>query len=175
MRDKILKFQIFSVIFVWIVGTLLHFTFELFGNNTFVGAFSAVNESTWEHLKLVFYPSLLITIIGYFYLEKDVPNFLCSKLKSIIISISFIIIFFYTYTGILGTNFALFDIGSFFISIILGEYFIYKDMLSESNCNNKLAIVILLILTLCFIVFTYFPPHIGLFKDPVSNTYGIQK
>ena len=175
MRDKILKFQIFSVIFVWIVGTLLHFTFEWFGNNIFVGAFSAVNESTWEHLKLVFYPSLLITIIGYFYLGTDVPNFLCSKLKSIIISISFIIIFFYTYTGILGTNFALFDIGSFFISIILGEYFIYKDMLSESNCNNKLAIVILLILTLCFIVFTYFPPHIGLFKDPVSNTYGIQK
>ena len=48
-------------------------------------------------------------------------------------------------------------------------------MLSESNCNNKFATAILLILTLCFIVFTYFPPHIGLFKDPVSNTYGIQK
>ena len=74
-KNIILKFIIFSGIFVMILGTLLHFTYEWSGNNTFVAAFSAVNESTWEHLKLLFYPMFLTTIIGYFYLGKTSPQF----------------------------------------------------------------------------------------------------
>ena len=65
-KNKIKKIQIFSIIFTFILGTLLHFTYKLSGNNQLVGVFSAVNESTWEHLKLVFFPMLLTIIIGYF-------------------------------------------------------------------------------------------------------------
>ena len=71
MKEKILKFTVFSIIFVWFLGTLLHFAFEWSGNNLFVANFSSVNESTWEHLKLLFYPMLLTTIIGYFYLQTE--------------------------------------------------------------------------------------------------------
>ena len=51
-KNKILRFPIFSGIFVMILGTLLHFTFEWSRNSSFVASFSAVNESTWEQLKL---------------------------------------------------------------------------------------------------------------------------
>ena len=118
---KIRNFQIISVIFVWIVGTLLHFTHDWFPNSTIFTIISAVNESTWEHLKLVFFPMLCMTIIGYFY-NKSVKNFLYAKLISILIAMSFIVVFFYTYTGIIGRNFAVLDIGSFFVAVILGEY-----------------------------------------------------
>ena len=94
-KNIILKFIIFSGIFVMILGTLLHFTYEWSGNNTFVAAFSAVNESTWEHLKLLFYPMFLTTIIGYFYLGKTSPNFLCARLLCILTAILFTIVFFY--------------------------------------------------------------------------------
>ena len=62
---------IFSIIFTLVLGTILHFTYTWSNNNPFIGSFSAVNESTWEHLKLVFFPMLITVFIGYFYLEND--------------------------------------------------------------------------------------------------------
>lgn len=173
--DKIKNYQIVSAISACILGTLLHFTFELCGKNMIVASFSAINESVWEHLKLVFFPMLLTTIIGYFYIGRNTPNFLCSKTLGILASISFIIIFFYTYTGILGKSIVFIDIASFFVAVILGEYLTYKLITSNFKCNNILALIILITLLICFIGFTYFTPHIGIFKDPVTNKYGIIK
>ena len=173
-KRKFVKFQIFSTIFILILGTLLHFTFEFYNNNIIVASFSSVNESTWEHLKLVFFPMLITTIIGYFYFKKDIPNFICIKTIEIIFSICFITIFFYTYTGIIGTNFAILDIGSFFICVFLGELIVYKKVVSNKIFCNKIAsFVILIFLLFVFITFTYFPPKINYFKDPVSGYYGI--
>lgn len=172
-KTKIKKYQIISAIFVCILGTLLHFTYEVFSKNIFVASFSAVNESVWEHLKLLFFPMLLSTIISYFYIGKNTPNFLCSKTLGIITAISFIIIFFYTYTGIIGKSIVFIDIALFFIAVILGEYLAYKFITNNFKCNNIVSIIILTAILICFIVFTYFTPKIGIFKDPVTNNYGI--
>lgn len=177
-KKKILRFQIFSVIFTLILGTILHFLYEWSGDNKIIASFSAVNESTWEHLKLVFFPMLITTIIGFFVIGKDNNKFWCAKALGIILAMSFIVVFFYTYTGIIGTNFAILDIGSFFVAVILGEYVAYKIMTNEEyklKCNKRIAVIGLICILLCFIIFTYLPPHIGLFKDPISNGYGIQK
>lgn len=171
--SKIRNYQIVSSIFACIVGTLLHFTYEFFGENIFVAAFSAINESVWEHLKLLFFPMLLTTIIGYFYIGKSTSNFLCSKVLGILASMSFIIIFFYTYTGIIGRSIVFIDIASFFVAVILGEYLAYKLMISNFKCNNIMSVIILTIILIGFIVFTYFTPKIEIFKDPVTNQYGI--
>ena len=170
---KIRNYQIASAIFACIAGTLLHFTYKFFGENNFVALFSAVNESVWEHLKLLFFPMLLSIIIGYFFIGKNVPNFLCSKLMGILVSLFFIIVFFYTYTGIIGKSIIFVDIASFFVSVILGEYLSYKFMISNFRCNTILAIIILVIILVCFFLFTYFTPKIQIFKDPVTNQYGV--
>ena len=175
IQKSVFRFQIISTIFVIILGTLLHFTYNWSNNNPLVGAFSAVNESTWEHLKLIFFPMLITIIIGYFYIGKDVPNFLCAKTLGIITSILFTIIFFYTYSGILGTNFAFLNILTFLISVVIGEYIAYKFMISNLSCNKILSIFLLLLLLFSFIFFTYFTPKIGLFEDPVTCYYGIFK
>ena len=174
MNDKkLIRFQIFSAIFASILGTILHFTYEFSNNNLIVGAFSAVNESTWEHLKLLFVPMLITTIIGYFYLNENKEKFLCAKTIGIITSMLFTIIFFYTYSGVLGTNIAIINILTFFVAVILGEYVAYRLMNSYIKCNKKVAIITLMILFISFIFFTYFPPKIGLFKDPI-DCYGIE-
>lgn len=166
------NFIIFSTIFIMVLGTLLHFTYNWSKQNFIVASFSAINESTWEHLKLVFFPMLLTTIIGYFLFGKNIPNFLCANVLGIITAISFIVIFFYTYTGIIGTNFAILDIGSFFVAVFLGEFVIYKILNSTFNCNKLLATIVLILLLFSFIFFIYFPPKIGLFKDPLENKSG---
>ena len=171
-RSSFLNLEILNTIFILLLGTLLHFTFKWSNNNILVAAFSSVNESTWEHLKLLFFPMLITAIIGHFYLKIS-QNYLCLKTKAIIISIVFTIVFFYTYTGIIGTNFAFLDIGSFYVAVILGQYYTYKKINTNTNCNNYISTIILFILFLCFIIFTFFPPHIGLFKDPLTGMFGI--
>lgn len=169
MVNKIVRFQIISIILAAILGTLLHFAYDWSNQNLLVAAFSAVNESTFEHLKILFFPMLLTTIIGYFYIGKTIPNFLCSKTIGILTAISFVTIFFYTYTGIIGTTLDFLNIGSFYVAIILGEYVAYRIMLSNFVCNKTIALITLILLTFLFIFFTYNTPEIGLFKDPINR------
>ena len=88
-------------------------------------------------------------------------------------SIIFTVVFFYTYTGILGTNIAILNIATFYIATLIGEYISYRLMLSKFNCNTKKALILLSIILFLFVLFTYFPLKIMLFKDPISGTYGI--
>ncbi len=171
-RNKIRKYQIFSILFTFIVGTLLHFTYKWSGENKIVGFFSSVNESTWEHLKLLFFPMLITTITGLFFLRKDVPNLLCSKTIGILVALFFTIVFFYTYTGVLGRNVAAIDISSFFIATILGEFVAYVLIINKFKCNSIISVIILILLFIAFIFFTNNTPKIGLFKDPVTGLYG---
>ena len=128
---KIKTWQIIAVLVCIILGVILHFTYELSGENLIVGLFSAVNESTWEHLKLVFYPMVLIAIIGYFIIGKKGDNYWTAQTIGIISAIIFIIVFFYTYTGIIGTNYGWLNIAAFVMAIILGEYVTYKLLISQ--------------------------------------------
>ncbi len=89
----------YGIIFVAITGTLFHFLYELSGNNFFIGLFTPLNESVWEHTKLIFLPML----IYYFYLDKKTKNtYSCikSSMKSgILARVLLIIVLFYTYSG----------------------------------------------------------------------------
>ena len=174
-KTKIRNYQIFSVIFIIIFGTLFHFTYQLSGKNPIVAIFSSINESTWEHLKLLYFPMLITIIIGCVYLKKEAPNFLCSKTIGILVAMAFTVVFFYTYTGVLGKNIPTIDIFSFVIATILGEFVSYVLIVNKFKCNNVIAIIVLIILFICFTVFTYFTPNIGIFKDPLTGEYGIKQ
>ena len=150
-KTSILKLEIISTIFVMILGVLLHFTFEWSNNNVLVSTFSPVNESTWEHLKLVFFPMLITTIFIYFYEGKNISNYLCAKVQGIILAM----------------------IGSFFIAVALGQYVAYQKMKLAVSCNKIVPVIVLLVLCLFFWIFTFFTPNIGLFKDPITGMFGI--
>lgn len=164
-----------SIIFCLITGTLLHFAYEWSGKNIFVGSFSAVNESIWEHLKLSFFPMLMISTIGYFLFGKNQKSYVSANSIGIIGAVSFVPIAFYTYSGIIGQNFDLVNIGIFAISIILGENIAYKMMCEENLQIKNTYLEVIVILFICFIIFTFYPPKINLFKEPLTNTYGIYR
>ena len=175
-ENKLIKIQIIVILFSLIVGTLLHFTYEWSGENKIVGSFSAVNESVWEHLKLVFYPMLIATIVEYFFVKNDTNNYIEAKTIGIFTAIAFIVITFFTYSGIIGTSIIVIDILIFIISIILGEYVSYKLMKREDESSvttEVLSVIILTFLFLCFVIFTYLPPEVNLFRDVTTGIYGI--
>lgn len=171
MNKKLKTVQIVVIILAIVFGTLLHFTYEWSGENRIVGLFSATNESVWEHLKLVFYPMLILAIVEYFVVKKEANNYIEAKSLGIFLAIAFIIVFYYTYTGIIGKNFFIIDILTFIISIIFGEWVSYKLMIrkSESTTLSKiLSLAIIFYFLISFILFTYNPPNINLFKDPTQ-------
>ncbi len=171
MNKKLKTVQIVVIILAIVFGTLLHFTYEWSGENRIVGLFSATNESVWEHLKLVFYPMLILAIVEYFVVKKEANNYIEAKSLEIFLAIAFIIVFYYTYTGIIGKTFFIIDILTFIISIILGEWVSYKLMIrkSESTTLSKiLSLAIIFYFLISFILFTYNPPNINLFKDPTQ-------
>lgn len=174
--SKLLKIELIVTILGLILGTLLHFIYEWSGNNVIIASFSAVNESVWEHLKLVFYPMLILGLIEYYFVKNIANNYIEAKAIGIFTAISFIVISFFTYTGIIGTNFFIIDILIFIISIILGEWTSYKLMKrkNESTIQTKiLAGGIIIFLLSCFIIFTYVTPQVNLFRDFTNGTYGI--
>ena len=176
---KLKRYQICGIIFTIIVGTLLHFIYQWSGANPLAAIFGAVNESVWEHLKLLFWPMLAFGIWEYFAYGRDYNNFLAVKVLSIIIGLVIIPELFYAYTGIIGNHNTIIDILIFIIAVVIAYIFSYCQLKSQQKFNsllaNKLAIIALLVLIACFVILTFVQPHIGIFYDTSKGVYGIPR
>lgn len=175
MKKSISLWQLAGFVFTGIAGTLLHFLYEWTGENRIAALFSGVNESTWEHMKLLFFPLLIFAIIESRYIGKEYNNFWCVKLIGILLGLSVIPVLYYTYTGIFGKNADWFNITIFFIATAV-SYIAERGLLKKEKnfCPfETLAKIILLLIAVLFFVFTFAPPQIPLFKDPITKLYGI--
>ena len=63
MNRKINLWQLSGFAVTAIVGTLLHFLYEWLGEAWWIAPFSGVNESTWEHMKLLFWPMAIFALV----------------------------------------------------------------------------------------------------------------
>lgn len=152
-----------------VLGTLLHFTYQWSGCNSFAAVFSAVSESTWEHLKLLAVPMLLFLLPEYLLYGKDYSNFIPVRFLSILLGMAVIVTTFYTYTGILGTNFLWADIGTFLLGILSALLFTLKLLPTHHFSSKKsrfLSYLGIFLLIFCFLFFTFYPPKLALFQPP---------
>lgn len=168
------KSSIISAIFVLCLGTLNHFIYGWLPYKL-VGIFAPVNESIFEHLKLVFYPFLITIIIRYFKHKEDYYF-----LKASIASVSGILTIplLYYLVNIFTTPPAFINISIFIIASILQEYVFYhliNDKFDDIPIKNSEGIIIIITISLAFSVFTFLPPKNDLFLDPISKTYGIYR
>ena len=168
--------QIAGFLFTSVAGTLLHFLFDWTGENIVVGLFSAVNESIWEHMKLIFFPMLLFALAEYRFWGKLQPGFWCVQLAGIALALALIPTIYYTYTGALGISADWFNITIFFIAAGAAYYLQAKLFARAVVCPipNFFALAALLLVALVFWIFTFFPPQIPPFQDPLTGTYGYQ-
>ncbi len=155
-------------------GTLLHFLYDWTGKAAFVAPFSGVNESTWEHMKLLFWSMFIFAVVQSFFF-KDREGFWCVKIKGILLGLALIPIIFYTYNGVIGRSPDWINIAIFFISAA-ASYIYETRQFNKGNtvCKNpRLAISILCVIGFLFALFTFMTPEIGIFRDPLTGTYGI--
>ena len=174
-NKTVLTYELIGIVFIILLGAALHFTFALSGNQSIVGAFSAVNESVWEHLKMAFWPSLLLTVIEYPLLRKTAKNFFTAKTIGAYLMVAVIPLVFYSYTAFSGKSIFAIDISTFVVAVIIGQLLSYKLLTYRQLPGplNKIAVAAIILLALAFIVFTYYPPQLQIFRDSVTGKYGI--
>ena len=155
-------------------GTILHFLYDWLGEAAWIAPFSGVNESTWEHMKLLFLPMFAFAIVQSFFFRWR-EDFWCVKLRGILLGIALIPIIFYTYNGVIGKSPDWINIAIFFVSAAAS--YVYETRLFKSEkirCKSpKSALAALCVIALLFAVFTFATPKLGIFKDPLTGSYGI--
>ena len=165
--SKLTRYTLGGILFTLITGILLHFAYEWSGNHRVVGLFSATNESTWEHMKLVFFLLLIYSFYMNSKLKNTYPCVTSALLAGILLGTLLIPVIFYTYSGILGKNTALLNIGTFVCSVILSFFLIYRSIIT---CHMEKFYEILEVLVVAFfmgfLLFTYYPPSLGIFISP---------
>ncbi len=174
MKKSLSFWQFAGFVFTGVLGTLLHFIYD-WTDITFVALFSAVNESIWEHMKILFFPMLIFAVFESRYFAKDYENFWCAKLIGILVGLIVIPVMYYTYTGALGVWVDWFNIMIFYIAAAVAYIIETRLMKSDKNfCKSPIvAIIMLCIVAVVFVIFTFVPPEIPLFEDPITNTYGL--
>ena len=159
---------ILRYLFVVLLGVFLHFAYELSGENPIVGLFALVNESIWEHLKLIFFPMLILTLWDMFTNQRNNLCFLPARTLGTLAGMAFIVIVYYTITGILGFQTAFLNILIYLLGVLFA--FVVEKKLCH-HCNTisvKIAIVLWVLFIILFIVFTIAPPALGIFTPPVA-------
>lgn len=179
MKNKLLAWEIGSFFFVGLVGAALHFTFELsnFSSNV-IAYFSAVNESTWEHLKMVFFPGLLFSLIQYTYVRDVARNYVVAKVAMLFVMPLVIAVGWYIYAPLVGRSVFQADLALFYIAVFIGQWVSYKLLTSAPLAPRftQAAIGLFVVMFAAFSTFTYYPPNIFLFEHlDLKNTglYGV--
>ena len=174
MKRSIRLWQLMGFAITALGGTLLHFLYDWLGEAVWIAPFSGVNESTWEHMKLLFWPMFLYAIVERIFF-RDRDDFWCVKLRGIVLGLLLIPILFYTYNGAIGPSPDWLNITIFFVSA--AAVYVYETRLFISGrlyCRNQnLALAALCGVALLFVLFTFRTPEIDLFKDPLTGTYGV--
>lgn len=175
MKTKITSWQTVGFIFTSIAGVLLHFSYDWSNQSPLFAPFSAVNESIWEHMKLLFYPMFVFALIEHAFIGDGYDNFWNVKLIGILLGLILIPVLYYTYTGVSGAFVDWFNIAIFFLAAAASYWSETKLLTGNRNyyLSQSFALFLLCVLAFIFVVLTYIPPHIPLFQDPLSGGYGL--
>ena len=168
-------FMIGSIIIISLIGTLSHFMYDISKHNKIIGLFCAVNESTWEHIKIALTPTLLWSFIDGIIYGRN-PNYFFSKFSSLAIIILLIPLLFYGYKAILKKEIFILDISIFYIVIITSQYlFFYTLRINEINFIFKyLSCIGTFMIFGGYMIHTLMPAKNIIFKDPISKKYGFK-
>lgn len=163
-----LAFDISGFLFTLLVGTVLHFVYEWSGQNQLVGYFAPVNESVWEHAKLIVVPAFFWCLGSFLFHMYDYTVYVPAVSLGIVSGVAFMIVSYYTYSGIIGTDFPAFDVLIFILSVWLTFYVIQKTagMGTFPTPTAVLSFVVLILLIVCIVLFTTTPPDLNLFIPP---------
>lgn len=164
-----IKNNIIAFLIISILGTTGHFLYEWSNQNSFIGLFFPVNESIWEHLKLIFYPNLIYAVIYCIKTKKKPDNLISATSFSIFAGMFYTVIMYYTAKGVIGKDVELINISIFYIAIII-TLFKRNHIINQEKYTSKnvkaIAWGLLFLMGFLFAVWSKIPPELGIFKLP---------
>ena len=170
-RENLLWWSVGGVLTVAILGTLLHFLYDWTGESALAKPFSAIDESTWQHMKIMYFPMILFGAVEWWFFREEYPCFFGVKLVGILVGLLLIPILFYTYNGAFGKSPDWLNITIFMVADVCAyavEHILFKR--AESGCRkvwSALSLTAIIVIGALFVVFTYAPPNLPLFISPV--------
>jgi hypothetical protein len=173
---SIKRWEWIGVIFIVVFGATLHFAFEWSGYWRPAAILAAVNESTWEHFKIAFWPAFIWALILYPIISKQTQNFIIAKAAGLLTMPLVIAILFYGYTAITGQHYLLADIVIFIGAVIAGQWVSMQVLLKPPihiPWLRGLALGTILMMVIAYSTLSYYPPENFLFAHPESGEYGI--
>lgn len=151
------------------LGVLSHFAFDFFKIDYLKAIFPA-NESIFEHLKLIIFPSLFYMVVDML-ITKQKNGIFSSYVSGIIVASIFMICSYYTYSGIIGEDNAIINIIIFFVCVMLIFYYRYKKITLFDGANSVIALIVFLLI---IEIFTFYPTDINLFKVPANHVVHLE-
>ncbi|HUX75523.1 MAG TPA: DUF6512 family protein [Anaerolineae bacterium] len=163
-----------GIVLIILAGSALHFAFEWADYWRPAALIAAANESTWEHLKLGFWPGLMFALVEYPFIRKSVNNFWVAKALGLLAMPTVIVVLFYGYTVLAGQNYLLADIMTFILAVIIGQLVSYRFLVTGEirPAIQRHGPIGLAVMAVAFSLLTYYPPRFFLFEDPRTNEYG---
>lgn len=171
------RWIVLGIPLLFAIGSAMHFAYDIFQENPIVGLFAPVNESVWEHSKMLLWPMILW---WWLYacargeesgLDKD--KWFGSALAALVTALVSLPVLYYFYTGAFGVKLLWVDILILLLSVFLGQLMGLHVYRYGKGGNAGTARVLILGIALLYILFTFYPPHLPLFQDSVSGGYGI--
>lgn len=172
--DQVFSFWL-GVIIIFIIGTIAHFLYDWTNHNKIIGLFAAVNESTWEHIKIALTPTFLWCLYdGFFYGSN--PNYFLAKLLSLIFIVVFIPLVFYSYRKFSSKSILFIDISIFYLAILLSQliFYLILNLDPATHLLRYFACIGLFIFFGCYMTLTLEPLRNFIFRDPITNRYGFR-
>ena len=165
----------YGFLFISIIGSLLHFTYDLSNHNKYVSLFSAVNESVWEHMKLLVFPSLVWTLIEVPFISSN-PNFLLAKCISLIVMVLLVPTLFYLIKYIFKKSYLIIDILIFYVAVGIGQYLANTILKLNPvpSIYNYCSLVIMILIYGYFLIATILPGEGDIYVDPNTKKKGIK-
>lgn len=174
VKRNLLIWQCAGFVTTVIGGILLHYLYGLTNESILAAPVSAVNESTWEHMKLMYFPMFAFALIqSRFFKEYD--SFWCVKLFGMLTGLILIPVLFYTYNGAFGESPAWLNIAFFFITAAI-VFALETLLLKKNNLRCKqpwIPFIIICLIGTLFVLFTFAPPKIPLLQNPLTGLYGL--
>jgi hypothetical protein len=125
-KALIRSWEIAGILFISVLGTTFHFVFQLSGYWRPIGWLAAVNESVWEHLKMVFWPGLIWALVEFIALQGEARNFWAAKALSLLSMPLIIIVVHYGAPALFRGDLLFLDILVFYLAIVTGQWLSFR-------------------------------------------------
>lgn len=180
-RGVAARWALLGFVVIFLVGAALHFTHELSGYQTWVAWFSAVNESAWEHLKMFYFPAVVLALVQHAFIRDRVHDYWYGVGIGLLVVPVGVLGSFYLYLGILlpiqGRGTLALDIGTAVVGVAWAQVATYRAWTRPDRPRRAAVVTVAaanVALAVAMALCTFFPPRAFLFEDFYGYTYNDQ-